>query len=50
MRGEISAIFGGRKVGLRQTAKAVTPFGGLVVFVEFLRKVGFAEQVKAAAV
>lgn len=48
MRGEISAIFGGRKVELRQTVKAVTPFGGLVVFVEFLRKVGFAEQVKAA--
>ena len=29
MRGEISAIFGGRKVELRQTVKAVTPFGGL---------------------
>lgn len=48
MRGEISAIFGGRKVELRQTVKAVTPFGGLVVFWEFLRKVGFAEQVKGA--
>ena len=48
MRGEISAIFGGRKVELRQTVKAVTPFGGLVVFLEFLRKVGFAEQVKGA--
>jgi hypothetical protein len=48
VRGEISAIFGGRKVELRQTVKAVTPFGGLVVFLEFLRKVGFAEQVKGA--
>jgi hypothetical protein len=48
VRGEINAIFGGRKVELRQTVKAVTPFGGLVVFVEFLRKVGFAEQVQAA--
>lgn len=48
MRGEISAIFSGKKVELRQTVKAVTPFGGLVVFLEFLRKVGFAEQVKEA--
>ncbi|HEX2522824.1 MAG TPA: IS1380 family transposase [Terriglobia bacterium] len=48
MRGQISAIFGGRKVELRQTVKAVTPFGGLVVFLEFLRKVGLAEQVRGA--
>jgi hypothetical protein len=48
VRGQISAIFGGTKVELRQTPKAVTPFGGLVVFVEFLQKVGFAEQVNRA--
>ena len=48
MRGQISAIFGGKKVELRQTPKAVTPFGGLAVFVEFLRQIGFAEQVKRA--
>jgi hypothetical protein len=48
VRGEIDAIFGGKEVELRQTAKAVTPFGGLLVFLEFLRKVGFAEQVKGA--
>lgn len=48
MRGEISAIFGGKKVELRQTVKAVTPFGGLVVFLEFLRKVRFSEQVSGA--
>lgn len=48
MRGQISAIFGGKKVELRQTPKAVTPFGGLAVFVEFLGKIGFAEQVKRA--
>jgi hypothetical protein len=48
VRGQISAIFGGKKVELRQTPKAVTPFGGLVVFVEFLQKVGFAEQVNRA--
>jgi hypothetical protein len=48
VRGQISAIFGGKKVELRQTPKPVTPFGGLVVFVEFLRQVGFAEQVRTA--
>jgi hypothetical protein len=48
VREEISAIFGGKKVELRETARAVTPFGGLAVFVEFLRRVGFAEQVRAA--
>jgi hypothetical protein len=46
VRGQISAIFGGKKVELRGTPKAVTPFGGLAVFVEFLRQIGFAEQVK----
>jgi hypothetical protein len=46
VRQEISAIFGGKKVELRETPRAVTPFGGLVVFLEFLRKVGYGEQVK----
>ena len=31
VRGEISAIFGGKKVELRHTGRAVTPFGGLAV-------------------
>ena len=35
MRGEISAIFSGRKVELRQTVKAVIPFGGVVCFWSF---------------
>jgi hypothetical protein len=48
VRGEISAIFGGKKVELRSTRRAVTPYGGLVVFGEFLRRVGFAERVRAA--
>ena len=30
---------------LRQTPRAVTPFGGLSVFIEFLGRVGFAKQV-----
>ena len=33
---------------LRQTGRAVTPFEGLAVFVEILRGVGFAEQVRGA--
>jgi hypothetical protein len=45
VRHEISAIFGGKKVELRETSRAVTPFGGLVVFLQFLSQVGYAEQV-----
>jgi len=48
VRGEISAIFGGKKVELRETLRAITPFGGLTVFFEFLRKIGYAEQVREA--
>jgi hypothetical protein len=47
--GETSAIFGGRKMELRQTVKAVTPLGGLVVFVDFLRKVRLAAEISAPA-
>lgn len=46
MRQEITSIWGERKVELRQTKRAVTPFGGLVVFLEFLRKIGYAEAVQ----
>jgi hypothetical protein len=42
---EITALWGGRKVELRETQRAVTPFGGLVVFFEFLRQVGYVEVV-----
>jgi len=37
---------GREKVELRETPRAVTPFGGLVVFFEFLRQVGYCEAVK----
>jgi len=33
-------------VALRQTPRAVTPFGGLSVFIEFLKQTGFPEQVQ----
>jgi hypothetical protein len=42
---KITALWGGKKVELRQTPRAVTPFGGLVVFFEFLRRVGYREAV-----
>jgi hypothetical protein len=42
---KITALWGGKKVELRQTQRAVTPFGGLVVFFEFLRQVGYREAV-----
>jgi len=41
-----TALWGGRKVDLRETERAVTPFGGLVVFLEFLRRIGYDEAVR----
>jgi len=43
---KITSVWGGKKVELRQTPRAVTPFGGLVVFFEFLRQVGYGEAVR----
>jgi hypothetical protein len=42
---ESNALWGKRIVVLRQTARAVTPFGGLSVFIEFLQKIGYRKQV-----
>jgi hypothetical protein len=38
---KVTALWGGKKVELRETQRAVTPFGGLVVFFE----VGYREAV-----
>ena len=46
MHWEITALWGGKKVELRETQRAVTPFGGLVVFFEFLRRIGYREAVR----
>ena len=46
MRAQITSLWGERKVELRQTPRAVTPWGGLVVFVEYLRTIGYVEAVK----
>jgi hypothetical protein len=42
---KVSALWGEKKVVLRQTPRAVTPFGGLSVFIGFLKRIGFAERV-----
>jgi len=43
---KITSVWGEKKVVLRQTPRAVTPFGGLSVFIEFLGKIGFSERVR----
>lgn len=45
MHWKVTAFVGEKKVELRETQRAVTPFGGLVVFFEFLRQVGYREAV-----
>ena len=46
MQREVTPIFGKKKVVLRETPRAVTPFGGLSVFIEFLGKIGYRQQVR----
>lgn len=48
MQREISAILGKGKVVLRETERSVTPYGGVVVMAEYLKKVGYVEQVSQA--
>jgi hypothetical protein len=43
---KITSLWGGKKGELRETQRAVTPFGGLVVFFEFLRQIGYGEAVR----
>jgi hypothetical protein len=45
MEAESTRIFGGEKVLLQETDRALTPFGGMVVFLEFLNKIGFVKKV-----
>jgi hypothetical protein len=45
MKAESTRIFGGQKVLLQETERALTPFGGIVVFLEFLHKIGLVKQV-----
>src|SRR5246127_948560 len=41
---EFRPLFGGGKIKLCDTLRAVTPFGGLAVFIEFLGRIGLVVQ------
>ena len=43
---EISALLSDERLILRETQRAVTPFGGVAVFIAFLHKVGLVEEVR----
>src|SRR6185437_16105136 len=43
---EIDALLSGGRLILRETQRAVTPFGGIAVFISFLGKIGFVEAVR----
>lgn len=44
----LRSLFKDRKIILKETPRAVTPFGGLYVFVEFIKKKGYREILSAA--
>jgi DNA-directed RNA polymerase subunit N (RpoN/RPB10) len=43
---EITALLSGERVILRETQRAVTPCGGVAVFITYLQKIGLVEQVR----
>src|ERR1700692_2148971 len=43
---EINALLSDERLILRETQRAVTPFGGIAVFISFLSKIGFVEAVR----
>jgi len=43
---EIAALLSGERVVLRETNRAVTPFGGVAVFISFLRKIDLVGQIR----
>src|SRR5579863_8954225 len=43
---EINALLSDGRLILRETQRAVTPFGGIAVFISFLGKIGFVEAVR----
>ena len=46
---EFKRLFGGKKIKICDTLRAVTPFGALSVFGEFLGRIGLAEQLASGA-
>jgi hypothetical protein len=45
---QFSALFGGAKLVLDETPKAITPFGGLASFIAFLDRIGYVEELAGA--
>jgi hypothetical protein len=45
MEAEGTRLFDGRKVVLKETERALTPLGGIVVFLEYLNKISFVQKV-----
>jgi Transposase DDE domain group 1 len=43
---EITPLLSDERLILRETKRAVTPFGGIAVFLSFLRKIGFVETIR----
>src|SRR5205823_13027599 len=43
---EITALLSDERLILRETQRAVTPFGGIAVFITILDKIGFVEAVR----
>jgi hypothetical protein len=43
---EITALLSGERLILRETKRAVTPFGGVAVFLSFLRKIDLVRQLQ----
>jgi hypothetical protein len=46
---EFNPLFAGGKIKICDTLRAVTPFGGLSVFIEFLGRIGLVEQLASRA-
>lgn len=45
---QLSPLFGGAKLVLNETPKAITPFGGLASFIAFLGQIGYVQQLQAS--
>ena len=43
---EIDALLSEERLILRETQRAVTPFGGIAVFISFLKRIGFVEAIR----
>ncbi len=43
---EVNALLSDERLILRETQRAVTPFGGIAVFISFLEKIGFVVAVR----